>query len=186
METVNLAKGQKIDLTKASESLKTIDVHLNWKEGSFDVDAFAFAIKDGKVVEVLFFNSPKVDGKPTILDGGLVHSGDDLTGAGGEVIKTTLDKIPTDIEAVIFGVNIYNPGSNNFGMVQDAGISFEDADQIDVVFGKYDLNEDYSAFNAVIVGKVYRHNGEWKAQAIGEGVNGDINEIAGIVNNGSY
>lgn len=178
METVNLAKGQKIDLSKEVPGLKNVQVNLNWKEGSFDVDAFAFAMESGKVKGILFFGSPKVENKPTILGGALVHSGDDLTGKGGEVINAYLDKMPENIDAIIFGVNIYNPGSKNFGMVEDAGISFEDGDGIDTVFGKFDLNEDYSAFNAVEVGKVYRHNGEWKAQAIGEGANGDINQLA--------
>lgn len=178
MEAVNLVKGQKIDLSKATDNLKVVQVNLNWKEGSFDVDAFAFALKDGKCQQILYFGSPKVDGKPTILDGAIVHSGDDLTGKGGEVISTFLDKIPEEIDAIIFGVNIYNPGSNNFGMVDDLAVSFEDPDQIDGTFGTFDLNEDYSAFNGVEVGSVYRHNGEWKAQAIGNGVNGDINQLA--------
>ena len=34
---------------------------------------------------------------------------------------------------------------------------------------KYDLSEDYSGMTAMIFGEIYRHNGEWKFNAIGQG-----------------
>ena len=33
-----------------------------------------------------------------------------------------------------------------------------------------DLEEDFSIETAVVVGQLYRHNGEWKFNAIGSGV----------------
>ena len=34
---------------------------------------------------------------------------------------------------------------------------------------KYNLTEDYSDMTALIFGELYRHNGEWKFSAIGQG-----------------
>ena len=34
---------------------------------------------------------------------------------------------------------------------------------------RYDLGEDFSIETAVVVGEIYRHNGEWKFNAIGQG-----------------
>lgn len=34
---------------------------------------------------------------------------------------------------------------------------------------RYNLTEDYSGQLAMIFGEVYRHNGEWKFNAIGQG-----------------
>ena len=36
---------------------------------------------------------------------------------------------------------------------------------------KYNLTEDYTGKTAMIFGEVYRHDGEWKFSAIGQGTN---------------
>ena len=35
---------------------------------------------------------------------------------------------------------------------------------------RYDLEEDFSIETAIVVAEIYRHNGEWKFNAIGQGV----------------
>ena len=45
---------------------------------------------------------------------------------------------------------------------------------------QYNLTEDYSGMTAMIFGEVYRHNGEWKFNAIGQGTTDTgIGELAG-------
>ena len=39
---------------------------------------------------------------------------------------------------------------------------------------KYDLGEDFSIESAVVVAELYRHNGEWKFNAIGSGFSGGL------------
>ena len=39
---------------------------------------------------------------------------------------------------------------------------------------RFDLNEDYSTETAMIFGELYRHNGEWKFRAVGQGYNGGL------------
>lgn len=191
METLNLTKGQRLDLTKTNPGLKIAAVGLGWdvKHGSgddFDLDAFAMALESGKIksapADVLFFNSPKVSGKPTLFAGGLVHSGDNLTGAGDgddETILVDFSKIPSNITEVIIAVNIYEAPARhqNFGMIENAFIRIYDFDTKQELC-KYDLTEDYSANNGLVMGKLYLKDGEWKFQAIGEGKNGTITEIA--------
>lgn len=46
---------------------------------------------------------------------------------------------------------------------------------------KYDLNEDFGSATGVITGKVYRHNGEWKFEAIGIAFEGTINDAIRIL-----
>jgi len=182
MEEKNLVKGQKFDLTKGNAALAALAVNLKWKEGTggnaIDLDAFMVCIKDGEVVDTLYFNTPKVNEKPTLFDGALIHSGDDLTGAGGEVIVAKLAELVDKVDVMYPCVNIYNAGGKNFGQVEGAGIKFSNEANADEAIADYDLNEDYSAFNAVVIGKIYQHNGEWKGQAVGTGTNGNINEVA--------
>jgi tellurium resistance protein TerD len=39
---------------------------------------------------------------------------------------------------------------------------------------RYDLEEDFSIETAVVVGEIYRHNGEWKFNAVGSGFQGGL------------
>ena len=44
---------------------------------------------------------------------------------------------------------------------------------------RYNLTDDYSGCTALIFGEVYRHNEEWKFNAIGQGTTDDgIGELA--------
>lgn len=180
METVNLEKGERVDLTKTNPGLKKVNVGLGWdvagaNAASYDLDAFAFSLVGGKLVDgprsILYFGNKKCTG--------MEHGGDNLTGVGDgddETIKIDLDALPGD-ECYI-GVNIYQAESKkqNFGQVKNAFGRLYDADSNQELM-KYDLSEDYSKFTAIVVGKLYKKDGEWKFQAIGEGKNGDINKI---------
>lgn len=181
METLNLVKGQRVDLTKTNPGLKAIALGLGWdvRNGAgdaFDLDAFAVALKDGKLDDVVYFNHK------TAYSGAINHSGDNLTGEGAgddETIVMLLDKIPAGVTEVMVCVNIYQAASRrqNFGQVQNAFIRVYDKDT-NTELAKYDLSEDYSAFNGMVMGKIYLKDSEWKFQAVGEGVNGSIVEIA--------
>lgn len=192
METVNLVKGERLDLTKTNPGLKVAAIGLGWDPQSnghpFDLDSFALALEGGKLKgnlpdNILYFGSPKVNGQPTQLAGALVHSGDNLTGQGAgddETILVDFSKLPSNITEVVICVNIYQAasrGNQNFGMVNNAFIRVYDNDtKTDIL--KYDLTEDYSAVNGMVMGKLYLKDGEWKFQAVGTGLNGDINQIA--------
>ena len=115
------------------------------------------------------------------MNEGLVHSGDNLTGVGAgddEVIQVDFSKLPADVDEVYICVNIYDAVNRrqNFGMVNNAYIRVMDA-SAGTEFCRYDLSEDYSSFTGILAGKVYKHGTEWKFQAVGQGVNGDINAI---------
>jgi len=186
---LSLEKGQKVDLTKGT-TLAILCLGLGWdvnaSSGSaFDLDAFAIPLTGGKLTNganLLYFGSPKVNNHPTTLGGSLMHSGDNLTGVGDgddETITMRLNDIPADVEEVLIAVNIYQADSRrqNFGQVRNAFCRLYNQDTNEEMM-RYDLSEDYSTNTAVVFGRVYRHNGEWKFNAIGEGKNGSINDIA--------
>jgi len=178
VQTLNLVKDQKVDLTKVNPTLLAVCIGLGWDTG-FDLDSFAFLLKDGKRLTtdpkgcVCYFGNLTLPG--------VKHSGDNLTGAGDgddETITVTFADLPADCTEVIIGVNIFNAGTRNFGAVKNAFARIYDkADVTKASIVKYDLSEDYSSNNAVIFGKLYKHNGEWKFQALGSGMSGDINQM---------
>jgi tellurium resistance protein TerD len=184
---INLSKGQKVSLTKGNPSLKKIMVGLGWDVNAFDtgadfdLDASAFLVgANGKCPtekEFIFY------GNLEHPSGSVKHMGDNLTGAGegdDEEIQIDLGLIPANIDKVAFTVTIYDSEARrqNFGQVSNAYIRI-----VDEVSGaeliRYDLGEDFSIETAVVVGELYRHNDEWKFNAIGSGFQGGLAALCG-------
>ncbi|HAG14780.1 MAG TPA: chemical-damaging agent resistance protein C [Ruminococcus sp.] len=179
---VNLLKGQKVDLTKNNPSLTKLIVGLGWDTNKydggadFDLDASAFLCgENGKVLtdsDFIFYSNLKHS------SGAVEHTGDNLTGEGegdDEVIKVDLSKIPDNISKIAFTVTIYDAEARrqNFGQVSNAYIHIIDqATGTELI--RYDLGEDFSIETAVVVGELYRHNGDWKFNAIGSGFQGGL------------
>lgn len=184
---INLTKGQKVDLTKGNPGLKGVMVGLGWDinafdSGSdFDLDAAAFMCDANGVCPTE---------KEFIFYGNLVHStesvqhmGDNLTGGGDgddEEIMIDLEKVPANIEKIAFTVTIYEAEKRrqNFGQVSNAFIRIVDSSNNTELI-RYDLGEDFSIETAVVVGELYRNNGEWKFNAIGSGFQGGLAALCG-------
>ena len=182
---VNLSKGQKVDLTKSNPGLSKLLVGLGWDVNKydggsdFDLDAAAFLLgANGKVTsdsDFVFY------GNPSNSSGAVTHLGDNLTGAGegdDEQITVNLSAVPANIEKIAFTVTIYDADTRrqNFGQVSNAFIRIvNEVTGVEVV--RYDLGEDFSIETAVVVGELYRHNGEWKFNAIGSGFQGGLQAL---------
>lgn len=178
----NVIKGQKVDLTKGNPGLKKLCVGLGWdvnkgNGADFDLDAFVFGLNDqNKLVSpesVCYFN------RLSIFNGAVTHSGDNLTGVGDgddETVTVNLENVPADVQKLVIAVNIYQASSRsqNFGMVRNAFCRCYDGDTKAELM-KYDLGKEYSVFEGVVFGELYRNNGEWKFGAVSNGFNGDIN-----------
>lgn len=148
---------------------------------AFDLDAAAFmAGSNGKCnndTDFVFYGNLK---HPS---GAVEHMGDNLTGEGegdDEQIKIDLSKIPAGIEKIAFTVTIYDADNRrqNFGQVSNAFIRIVNMDTNEELI-RYDLGEDFSIETAVVVGELYKHNGEWKFNAIGSGFQGGLAALCG-------
>ncbi len=184
--SISLQKGQKVSLSKDNAGLDRIVVGLGWDEvqqssGGFlgslfsskqdiDCDASAIMLKSGHFVDkadLVFFGNLKHK------SGTVVHQGDNLTGAGDgddEQIIIDLSRVPAEYDKIVIVVNIYAAAQRkqHFGMIQNAFIRLVDARNNNEMY-KYNLTENYSGMTAMIFGEVYRHNGEWKFTAMGQG-----------------
>lgn len=179
-----LKKGQKIDLTKNNSCLKKLLIGLGWdpvkqgKKGFFglgssapdvDVDASVIMLRNDKLVskeDLVYF------GNKNSRCGGVIHTGDNVTGGGDgddEQILIDLSKIPQDVNKIIFVTNIYEciKRKQSFGMIENAFIRIADNSNKNIAM--FNLTEDYNGKTALIVGELYRNNSEWKFNAIGEG-----------------
>ncbi len=182
---VNLSKGQKVDLTKGNPGLSRLIIGLGWDTNKydggadFDLDAAAFLLgASGKVAsdsDFVFYGNLKH------ASGGVEHTGDNLTGEGegdDEVIKVDLSKVPAAVEKIAFTVTIYDAEvrKQNFGQVSNSYIHIVDeVSHTELV--RFDLGEDFSIETAVVVGELYRNNGEWKFNAVGSGFQGGLEAL---------
>jgi tellurium resistance protein TerD len=179
--TISLSKGQNISLSKEDATLQKIHIGLGWDERStdgkeFDLDASLFMLKgDGKVRSNEDFIFYKQENSTC---GSVHHTGDNRTGAGDgddESIKVDLTKVPEDIEKLVVTVTIHDADARkqNFGQVENAFIRIAN-DESDAEIVRFDLAEDYSTETAMVFGEIYRHNGEWKFRAVGQGYAGGL------------
>lgn len=182
---VSLAKGGNVSLSKSDPGLNRMTIGLGWNPRGtagteFDIDSSAFLLTDsGKVRaddDFIFYNNK------TSSDGSVTHGGDNRTGAGDgddETVTVELNRVPEAVQRVVIGVTIHEADTRrqNFGMVSNAYIRVVNADTHNEI-ARYDLSEDASVETAMIFGEVYRHNGEWKFKAVGQGFAGGLAPMA--------
>lgn len=177
---IQLAKGQKIDLTKTNPSLTKVLIGLGWDTNrftsgdDFDLDASAFLLNSyGKCrteSDFIFYNN---------LNGpGIQHTGDNRTGdSNGDDEQLLIDfsAIPADVEKIAITVTIHDAEIRNqsFGQVDNAYVRIEDEETGEEIL-RYDLGEDFSIETSLLFCELYRHNGEWKFSAVGAGYQGGL------------
>ena len=178
---ISLNKGGNLSLSKTDPNLTHVLVGLGWDARStdgvdFDLDASAFLLgESGKVrgeSDFIFYNQTRSP------EGSVEHTGDNRTGEGGgddEVVKINLAKVPADVQKIAITVTIHDAENRcqSFGQVHNAFIRVVN-DHTNVEIVRFDLNEDYSTETAMVFGELYRHNGEWKFRAVGQGYAGGL------------
>lgn len=182
---LSLSKGQNISLSKEAPGLTRVLVGLGWDERAtdgqdFDLDASIFMLNErGKCrsdADFIFYNQMKS------TCGSVEHTGDNRTGEGDgddETIKVDLSKLPADVQTLAVTVTIhdYQARNQSFGQIANAFIRIVNEDN-DAEVVRYDLSEDYSTETAMVFGELYRHNGEWKFRAVGQGYSGGLGAMA--------
>ena len=178
---LSLQKGGNLSLSKAAPNLTNILIGLGWDVrttdgAAFDLDASLFMVGDtGKVrsdADFIFYNQAKSS------CGSVEHTGDNRTGEGegdDESVKVNLANVPANVSRLVVTVTIHDAQARqqSFGQVGGAFMRVvNSADNSEIA--RFDLSEDYSTETAMIFGEIYRHSGEWKFKAIGQGYSGGL------------
>lgn len=185
MATLTLGKGSNLSLSKADPALRKAMVGLGWDPRTtageqFDLDASALLVsRTGKVRsnnDFIFYN------QLASADNSVVHQGDNRTGEGegdDEQILIDLASVSYDIEKIVIVVSIDQAETRrqNFGQVRDAFCRVVNLDTDNEIV-RYDLSEDAAAETCMIFAEIYRHNGEWKFRAVGQGYASGLRGIA--------
>ena len=163
---VSLAKQQTVSLVKTgAPALTRVRMGLGWdparRGADVDLDAsvIAFDVR-GKDVEKVWY------GNLTGFGGAVSHSGDNLTGEGAgddEVITLELDRLPRDVEGLVFTVNSYR--GQKFTELKTAYCRLLDDRGNELV--RYDLGETEAKTGVLLCKLVREADGTWSMTALG-------------------
>ncbi|MBA2389539.1 MAG: TerD family protein [Geodermatophilaceae bacterium] len=177
--SVSLSKGQRVSLSKrGGGTLSRVRMGLGWdavqKKGLFgkmksqDIDLDASVLlfdRNNQLVDAVWF------GQLRSADGSVVHTGDNLTGAGegdDESIIVDLAVLPAHVTALLFTVNSFT--GQNFSQIENAFCRLVDETNQDEL-ARFDLSGS-GAHNAQLMAKVSRDGSGWSMTAIGATTSG--------------
>jgi tellurium resistance protein TerZ len=183
MTTINLTKGQKISLTKGNgQKLEQMCIGVNWgaiqKKGFFggsstkdvDLDASVGVFDSaGNLLEKVYFGNLSAKG--------IKHSGDDTEGDSGEDDGLDNEVISIDLarvhpQAAFLGLVLNSYTHIKFDDIPFASIRIYEGtpSRVDNVVAKFEISNsaEFKGKECMIMGGIYKNNGEWKFNSIGQ------------------
>lgn len=173
---VSLAKGQSVRLEKrGGGALTRVTMGLGWDVrksksmfglfggggGDIDLDASCLLFDAARsLVDQVWFQQLKS------RDGSIVHSGDNLTGAGDgddEMITVDLTRLPPAVTALVFTVNSFR--GDTFDRIENAYCRLVDA-TTGAELARYDLT-GAGSHTGQVMAQMTRAGGGWEMKALG-------------------
>lgn len=173
MSALVLGKGSNIKLSNLLPGLKDISLVLNLGEKASDntkleFDVSVFMLQENEKVEndegFIFYN------QRTSVCGSV-----DLA-LDNRKIDISLDKVLLNVAKIVVATTISS--NQNFGKVNNVSLTVNNkSDGTEIAL--FELPSDVARTEkAMILGEVYRHNGDWKFKAIGQGFDGGLSPLA--------
>ena len=172
---MQLSKGERFNISQEAPELKKMAIALGWlvtEAGqSYDIDVSAFMLgSDGKLPNdkyFIFYNNLQS------CDNSVLQSIPENNNPGKEnktIYGVILEKVNPEIEEITFVVTIHEAQkiNANFSNIRNTFIKICNLDTGSELV-RYELKENFSQETAVEFGRLYRKNGEWRFQAVGEG-----------------
>ncbi|WP_379128234.1 TerD family protein [Paenibacillus sp. sgz500958] len=173
--SINVVKGQKVDLTKTNPGLRELIVEIGWQAAPImEIDSSAFLLgAEGKVArdeDLIFYNNPEM---PYIRYKDIPSSGTT------KKFEVELDKVPAAIHRIAFTLTIHEgeKRKQSFGQVGQAYLRILNGQGSEIV--RCDLGNHFSVETAIVAGELYRYGGEWKFSAIAAGFSGGLQALCG-------
>ena len=166
-----VSKGQKVPLIFSSNKIK-VNFGWNVNDSACDVDVSAFLLAgNGKVVGDDFFVFYGQESSPersvlfkNVEEANVLQVFDIDT----SILNPAVQKI-----VFVMTINDAIEKALNFGILKDAYIQIVDP-VTNAEVASFLVEEYYNNINSMMMGEVYLHNGAWKFNAIGNGVNKDL------------
>ncbi|AZQ60980.1 TerD family protein [Flammeovirga pectinis] len=178
---ISLSKGSKISLMKKDgNKLDFLRVGVNWgaiqgkalfglinHKVNVDLDASISAFdKEMNEIYTVYYN------ELTSPDGAVTHTGDDLEGDDGEddgldneTIQIHLDEVQPDIDQIFLYLNSYK--KQDFATIPFSEVRMYTKNEILATFN-LSSDQEFSGYVSMIMGRLYKLDGNWKFEALGE------------------
>ncbi|MEG4396413.1 TerD family protein [Microcoleus sp. BROC3] len=180
---MQLSKGERFNISKEAPGLKKMAIALGWQATeagqSYEIDVSAFMLgADGKLPNdkyFIFYNNLQS------CDGSVLQSIPEKNNRGQEnktIYGVILEKINPEIEEITFAVTIHEADKikANFSNIKNAFIKITNLDTGSQLV-RYELKENFSRETAVEFGRLYKKNGQWRFQALGEGYQAGLQSL---------
>lgn len=163
-----IQKGQKVALGGA----QSVQVCAGWDVNNpqCDVDISAFMLNDSRKVIgdewfVFYGETTSPDRSVSLNLNG--------TNTDDKCVNINLMQINPNVSRIVFVLTINEAFEQrlNFSMVRDAYIRIMNGQQ---ELYRFMLTDYYNTVTSMMLGELYKHNGQWKFSAIGDGVNKDL------------
>lgn len=172
---MELTKGERFNISQEAPNLKKMAIALGWQVTdagqSYDIDVSAFMLgADGKIPNdqyFIFYNNLQS------FDGSVLQSIPDKNNPSQEnktIYGIILERVNPEIEEITFVVTIHEAQevNANFSNIRNSFIKISNLDTGSELL-RYELTENFSRETAIEFGRLYRKNGEWRFQAVGQG-----------------
>lgn len=169
-----LRKGQKTSINIQNRAVNRLKVCFGWnvKDKRCDIDASAFLItSSGKVMDDSWF---VFYGQTRSPDNSVMFSIDN-SNKDREIINIDFNKLNPSIVKIVFVMTINEAFESklNFSMIKDAYVRLIDYNTNKEIVS-FKLEEYYENVVSMTIGELYIHNGQWKFNPVGNGVNRDL------------
>ena len=177
-----LKKNALLDLGKTVSGLTKIDFCMGWDISTIgtniDLDISVLACHEGGKIlssnDVIFYNHKEVPG--------VSLNGDNRTGAGDgddEIISIILSEVDPSVSKLVCCVTIDQATARHqtFGMVSNSYVRLVNK-ETGAEIAKFVLKDDYATSTAIVFAELVRDNENWVFHTIGEGLVGDLNQVA--------
>jgi tellurium resistance protein TerZ len=177
MTTINLVKGQKINLKKENGSAITkFCAGANWgvmpNGDSVDLDLYVATFDNNKnTIEIIGWGE-----KWESSSGAMQHSGDDLVGDEGgddgldnEIVTVDLSRLQNNVDKIAVFLTSFR--GQDFSAIPHAAVRIYEGtnERVSNVIANYAIGKEpsFAGHVVMVLGLFYKHNGEWKFNAIG-------------------
>ncbi len=171
-----IVRGQKTDVTKNRPGLSQFSLVLGWQApDAMELDTSAFLLQgNGRVRsddDLIFYGN---------AGNAYIHYIEQGSGTDRRRFDIELSAVPQQVDKIAITLTIYNaevPG-HTFSRMQQMYIrGVVDSGQTEVF--RYNLESGFSNETAIVIGELYRYQGEWKFAAVGAGYFGGLQELCG-------
>jgi stress response protein SCP2 len=194
-KTVEIARGEKIDFSKANPDVNRIRVELHW-EGTHDADAAIMllgadkkalsGLKDPKdknsTVGMVWYNNLQ---NPGVLHSGDAREADDDPSSPEETITIDLKALATGVASVVIVASTYpedDAGQGKavpFGLIENCRVDVINDATSEVLY-TYHVGEDHSTVTSVELLNLYKFQESWKLVSMDTGVGKSAQALSDI------